>query len=357
MKQSLTLNELANKLVDQTRAKQDFVAPALALSMDDEAKLGGFSEVLPLNDLGHQQLAEYTGIPKAYYDKLRNTDKTVLAGNVNLWLGKRPDTERRMIRTLNGNVRAVLSDRYQRIDNYEVAEVALNILQEVPKLRIVSTAVTDHRLYIKAVSSDIQLPVPGSRRVGDLVESGVVISNSEVGLGSVSIQPFAHFLVCTNGMVRNKEGLRKAHVGRAIDAGLHGLLSDQTKKLQDAAVLSEVRDVIAACFERSAFQSFIDRLGVTTRQQIEGDVLGAVEALGPTTFGLNQSERQGVLKHLIAGGDLSRYGLINAITRTAEDVELYDRATELEAIGFKLLDAGERAWNDISKAKPLKLAA
>lgn len=353
MKQQLDLIALAERLTSQNRLKQDFVAPATYLGMHEDATLGGHGTATPqpLTDLGHQQLAEYAGIPKPYYDKLLATDKTILSGNVNLWLSRKPTAERRMVRTLDGNVRALLSDRYQRIDNYEVAEVAMDILSKVRGLNVVSTAVTDSRLYIKAVSSDIQLPVPGSRRVGDLVETGVVISNSEVGLGSVSIQPFAHFLVCTNGMVRNKEGLRKTHVGRQIDAGLQGLLSDHTKKLQDEVVLSQVRDVISACFDRTAFETFLQRLGETTQEHIQGDVVAAVEALGPTTFGLNVQERQGVLRHLIQGGDLSRYGLMNAVTRTAEDIESYDRATELETIGFKLIEAPKTVWNVISSAK------
>ena len=357
MKQSLSLMELAQKLTEQNALKQDFVAPANAVSMAaSTGHLFGFgTEAKPLTALGHQQLGDYAGIPKQYYDKLLATDKGVLADNVNLWLGKKPATERRMVRTLDGNVRALLSDRYNRIDNYEVADVAMNILGKVPQLEIVSSAVTESRLYIKAISHSIQVPVPGSRRVGDLVETGVVISNSEVGLGSVSIQPFAHFLVCTNGMVRNKEGLRAAHVGRRIEGDIEGLLSDQTKRLQDAAVLSRVQDVVKLCFDSANFQSFIDRLAQTTQQQIEGDVNAAVEALGPTTFGLTGGERQSVLRHLIQGGDLSRYGLMNAVTRTAEDVESYDRATELETIGFKLIESPLSTWNAISKAKKLEL--
>jgi len=34
-----------------------------------------------------------------------------------------------------------------------------------------------------------------------------------------------------------------------------------------------------------------------------------------------------LLRHLIEGGDLSQYGLINAVTRTAEDAKFYDRAS------------------------------
>ena len=37
--------------------------------------------------------------------------------------------------------------------------------------------------------------------VGDAVQAGFVISNSEVGLGSVKIEPLIYRLVCKNGLV------------------------------------------------------------------------------------------------------------------------------------------------------------
>jgi hypothetical protein len=351
-----SLTSLAARLEADSKAKQDFVAPANTLVMQPTAEILVDNKAMPANDLGHGQVAEYTGIPKVYYDRLRNSNTEVLAANVNHWM-KAKGTERRMVRTLNGNVRALLSDRYQRIDNYEVAEVALNVLGAIPDLRIVSSAVTESRLYIKAVSASVQERVANSKRgVGDIVEAGVLISNSEVGLGSVSIKPFANFLICTNGMVRDKEGLRAAHVGRRIDTSIEGLLSDQTRRLEDEVVLRKVRDVIGHAFDRTAFRKFMDQLESTTKQSIDGDVNASVEALGPT-LGLTIGERQSVLRHLIEGGDLSRFGLMNAVTRTAEDVESYDRATELESAGFKLIELPARDWGAISNAKPLVLAA
>ena len=37
------------------------------------------------------------------------------------------------------------------------------------------------------------------------------------------------------------------------------------------------------------------------------------------------------------GSDVSSYGLINAVTRASQDVEDYNRATDLERIGGELL--------------------
>ena len=50
-------------------------------------------------------------------------------------------------------------------------------------------------------------------------------------------------------------------------------------------------------------------------------------------YALNDSERTGVLRHLIIGGDLSGYGLVNAVTHFSQDVEDYDRAPDFEALG------------------------
>lgn len=218
-----SLSALATRLQADARGKQDFIAPAAHLTMDAQAALSIHgAPALDVNDLGHSQVADYTGMPKPYYDRLRESDQSLLAANVNHWMQKK-GSERRLVRTINGAVRALLSDRYQRIDNYEVAEVALHARGKIPGLRVVSSAITQQRLYIKAVSDTVQATVTGSHRVGDVVEAGVVVSNSEVGLGSVSIQPFAYFLVCANGMVRSKEGLRAAHVGRRIDTSVEGL--------------------------------------------------------------------------------------------------------------------------------------
>jgi hypothetical protein len=44
-------------------------------------------------------------------------------------------------------------------------------------------------------------------------------------------------------------------------------------------------------------------------------------------------------------GDLSLFGLINAVTRTASDVESYDRSVELQRIGGKIIELPKSVWN------------
>ncbi len=90
----------------------------------------------------------------------------------------------------------------------------LPILAEISDVRIENCQITDSRMYIKAVNPRLQEDVTP----GDTVQAGVVISNSEVGLGSVNIQLLICRLVCSNGMVVNDAATKRNHIGRATDA-------------------------------------------------------------------------------------------------------------------------------------------
>ena len=82
---------------------------------------------------------------------------------------------------------------------------------------------------------------------------------------------------------------------------------------------------------------------------LKGESPPAIEVLGKS-HGLNESEQGGVLRHLASGGDLTHYGLINAVTAFSQDVEDYDRATELETMGGKLVELSPDQWTEIAQA-------
>ena len=90
----------------------------------------------------------------------------------------------------------------------------------------------------------------------------MVISNSEVGLGAVSVQPLVYRLVCTNGMVVNDFGERKAHVGRAAKAledSFH-VYTEETQRAEDKAFMLKLRDTTLAAIEEARFAQIVGRL-------------------------------------------------------------------------------------------------
>lgn len=356
MKTGKSLVELATEIEAQKARKIDFVAPTSQISViaetNSEAKPtggmilnAGSAGMFRMRDLALSQTADRLGIPLKYMRRMQVERPELLAHNINDWFHNK--SERRLVRTIDGQARAFLSDRYQRIDNADVAQAVLPVFADFPGLQIRSTEITEQRLYIKASLPSLTREIK-SARVGDLVEAGVMIANSEVGLGAVSITPFAFFLVCTNGMVRDG-GKRWAHVGGRIKGEDMAYLSDETVRASDRVDLMMIKDQLRGVLSETAFDGWLEKIQVTTTRQITGRVTGAIQMLGQQ-LALNEGEQDNILQHLIAGGDLSQYGLMNAVTRTAEDATDYDRATELEAMGQRVVDLAANDWRVIAEA-------
>jgi hypothetical protein len=93
----------------------------------------------------------------------------------------------------------------------------------------------------------------------------------------------------------------------------------------------------------------MDKIEGMTSQKIDGDPVKVVDFTAKR-FGLTETEGKSVLRHLIEGGDLSRYGVWNAVTRTAEDVESYDRASEIERMGGHIVTLANSEWKELAAA-------
>ena len=91
----------------------------------------------------------------------------------------------------------------------------------------------------------------------------------------------------------------------------------------------------------------IDKYREAADEKITGRVQDVVELTGKE-YGLTVPEQDGILKYLIEGGDLSLYGLSNAVTRFSQDVESYDRATQMEAIGWNVATMPPRLWKEMN---------
>ncbi len=349
MKSMYNLTELATELERRASAKQDFIANTEQVTMTDDAKISfqnGSLHTMEANDVAHSQIAARLDIPAKYYNRMKAHQPELLARNVNHWLHTKPET--RMIRTLDGEARAFLSDKYQRIENEEIASTILPVLLDAGQdVKIEASAITSTRMYIKAVFPKIQ----GEVRKGDVVQAGIAISNSEVGMGMVKIEPLVFRLVCLNGAVINDARFSARHVGSRISQGdgVYELMSNEALQADDRALMLKVRDVVRASFDEVRFGKYLQAMQDSTQDRITGDVVEAVKVLSKKNS-LNDFEQGGVLRHLIEGGDLSRWGMLNAVTRTAQDVESHDRSHELETLGGNILNLARSEWQVIAEA-------
>lgn len=372
-----SLQDLAAEIERRAEAKRDFIAPVNLMTMEVAGNRPtmvldhkGALHTFGVQDIAHGQIAEYTGVPLAYYKRMVAEDPALLATNVNRWLHDKKD-DRRMLRTLDGNTRALLSDRYRALENEDLAEAVLPVLLD-QNLLIISCEITDRRLYIKAVDRNIERDVPTGKAMGDgshtffdTVSPAITISNSEVGSGALSIETGVYTRVCTN-LAMIGTNMRKYHTGQraALSDEVMALLTDETKRATDRAVWMQVRDLVKSAFDLAKFDATIKRLGDAAKDQIAAEqAVEVIERVG-RRFSFNEGERKSVLGELIRSGDLSRYGVHSAITRISQFDDVgYDRATELERIGGEVIELPRQDWlhiTDVSrpiKARELALAA
>lgn len=344
MKTGRTLMELAQEVQRQAETKKDFIGDTANMEMESgDLRLIQSDNTIEFRptDNCHQQIANRVGIPMPYYDKMRESAPQLLDINVNHWF--KNNTETRMVRTLDGNARAFLSDRYRPLDNSDLLEAALPIISE-NGADVLSCEVTENRMYVKALLPKIEAEVTK----GDIVQAGLVISNSEVGRGSLRVEPLIYRLVCLNGMITSSS-MKKYHVGRGngdYDA-IEELLTDATKQKTDEAFWMQVRDIIKGSFTEDIFLGNVNKLRESLDNQITKDPIKVVEIVRKK-YQLSDGNKTSVLQHLISGGGLTQYHLAQAITRTANDETDYDRATELERLGGKIIELPKRDWEALA---------
>ena len=354
MKFGRTLTELAMELDRQRNAKKDYLLDTRNINVDYLGAGNGFQmtlhneskhsdTMLGLNDIAHRQIGQTLKIPAIYYDKMRQENPELLSANINSWFSVNPQT--RMVRTLDGTARAFLSEKYRRIDNFEIAETVLPIIADIQDARVESCEVTEERMYIKVVNPRLQTEVVP----GDIVQSGILITNSEVGYGCMAIQPLVFRLVCTNGMVVNDAATRRYHIGRGNQAGEdYSLYSDETLQADDRALMLKVQDTVRAAVDQVRFEKVVKMMREAKEAKIVTTDIPQMVELAATDYGFTKKESSGILDHLIRGQDLSLYGLSNAVTRAAQDVESYDRSTEMESLGYTILGMSREKWNRLN---------
>lgn len=354
MKQGKTLVQLAEEIQRQAATKKDYIVKPEALSFDSSNALSLNGQSYPLTQHAHRQLGTHLEIPAKYYDKMLVDAPELLQTSVNTWFAKSKDA--RMVRTLDGKARALLSDRYRPYENIDLAEAVLPVLGRLG-VEILSCDVTEKNLYIKCVDKKILKDIPTGKTLGnghtffDTLSPGIVISNSEVGSGALSVEASIFTHMCTNLAVTKALGVKKYHVGvqSIFDDTLAEYLSDSTKRLSDQATWARIRDVVEGSFNKLQFEAAAAKLAGLVQDKIEGDPVKVIE-LAKNKFSLSESEGSSILKHLITGGDLTRYGFFNAVTRTAEDLPDYDRATDFERLGGKIIELPKSDWAQLATA-------
>lgn len=365
--------------------KLDVVAPAEQIKADNgRIKLYGVEPIISDDGVTmadglylptrvfDEGISAKLGIPLTYVRRLRDEAPALWDANVNSWLhgwgsgDATPDQRSFLLRLFKGNegqgiARAFLSNSYELgLDNLDVLVAALDgVRQAGVDVVIDGCDLTDRKMYVRVVAPQVQVmaeellkdyrnplaDVERWRQVADregmgyggeepIIFAGFQISNSEVGNGAFSIVPRMVIKVCKNGLVINQDMLRAVHVGSKMDAGVVRWSQD-TQEKNAALITAKARDAVATFLDADYMAKVIAGLTDKAGQGVaepETEVRRITKALN-----FDQATQDGVLGHFIRGGQMTRGGVMNAITSYAQTVEDADKAADLEASALTAL--------------------
>lgn len=323
------LTDFIKQVHDDSQGKVDFTETASNLRMDTLGRLitktdEGATFKLDFNDWGLGQALGRVNAPglRQYGKHLQEIGETYKLSNLfNFHLEKtvEEDGDREwLVRTKGNTCRACLSNRYGIIDNEHIAHNLYERFKD-SNIDVVGSGLSDNYMNIRLILNDLQLNA-GTLEKRDNLHFGIHCINSEVGASSVIIYPMIFRLICTNGMIAVK------HKGNVFKQR-HTISSEDTQSAIDekiSSILEEGKE------QMELFAGARERKVKEPERVIENIV-------NHERLPVSLTER--VVNSYLEEPEPTEYGVLNAFTRTARNLNFEDRV-ELERLAGNLLLKG-----------------
>lgn len=364
-------------LDEQQERKVDVVVPATALcsgtgnlrvlrsDLEPEITAEGVKspvQVFTPTEVFDEGLASRLGIPRAFLRTMRDNGWTdMVDGTVNALLhgkqGIREAMDKRfLVRALKdadggevGSARALLSNSYKIVDHTETLRAAMRGMAAagLGADNITQCDLTGRRMYVRVEAPEVRAMAPEllknyrspfrpelTGRELPVVHAGFVLTNSETGHGSFTVVPELTVEVCTNGMTITREAVSARHLGAKLDDGLIRY-SERTRQANLELITSQAEDAIRTFLRADFVQAIVDEMTANATGEVK-ETEKAVKEI--TQKAECPALYDDVLAMFIKGGDMSKGGLVHAVTAAAQSPEIdADTAYTMSAKATALL--------------------
>jgi hypothetical protein len=266
----------------------------------------GAGKTYSLSEVAISQMCQKLEIPVKYYRRLPDEMKATVANyDIN-----RMNGHSYLLRGKGEWIRAFLSAEYVAYNNSEIAETVQSLLGN-GALTMKSFVLEETHMFLKIISEEIWDVESG-------LKAGIMIGNSEVGMGSVSVEPFVFRKPCTNDLIVSQEkSFRHAHI--------HLTAYELTRRIAEA--VSEGFRVAS-----SVLDAFLK-----TREVKVVDPLEVIRKIAEQRK-FSQRLTDEVVSSYLAEPESNWFELINAFTNAAQKLGPLQRI-ELERFAGTLLEA------------------
>lgn len=318
------------------------------------------------NKPARYQLAEKCdpNIPRKFFDAMLQDRPIHLQALINGLHADAPKPKR-LVRMLDGKVRAWLSDAYRVIDNFDMAFTCMDAAQRNDG-QVIEAALSDTHMRIKFTSQKVWDAIDIKQRSGpqggwfagaignreligksilgatisDELPGGpgtihpvITVSNSETGHGGFRVRLGILMGICFN-VATLEDVITQVHIGERLQEGIY---SQETITVDSKAIMLKARDAVLAAFDPEKFRGIVKKAKAAQAKEIEAPT-AAVDNI-VEEHGFSNEKREALLEYFLRDYDATQFGLAQAVSRLAQDTEDGDEADELESLAGKLIKA------------------
>lgn len=322
---------------DVAKEKEVPFADLRVENRDGDVQLVGKADVpAKLTHWAFGQLCQKVEAPASY---LRELPATLACANLNHGLAQRVQdneghTNASLLFHANGSLllRAITTDAYTRIWNYEVAARLLDLQGQgwqpaKPDIRVQDDHkplyASDHDMFAFLSNRNVTVDEAGS---SGAVYKGVIVENSEVGASALKLTRFLYREMCGNHIIwgaSNVVDISVRHVGSARQKW--GLYSALLRKYSEESA-SDTEAKIASA--RTVV------LGKT-----KDEVLDAI--FGKRAIGLSRAAIAAGYDAVVEAQDgpaNTQWGIVQGLTRYSQTIPYADKRTQIDKAAGKVME-------------------
>lgn len=329
-KKGIALEEFIENILKDSEGKHDYNVKTSQLKMSPQGMFttkpmegnDGFS--LEFDDNGFSQVCTKIEVPELYKyaQKLYDQGQTArLSSLFNYHLdefSKKYSDKEWWVRSKDGKCRAFMTDKYGIYDNDFISDILYENFKD-RNVDVVGQSFDNGYMNCRIRLLDSYYNA-GTKKKDDPLYMGIHITNSEIGLSSIGMSLIVYRLVCTNGLIREEKSqvLKQKHIGNGIENR------------------DEIAERLTLAFEfaENNGKGMMEEFAETQNEIVELPMEN-IQYLSRSK-GYSQKFTESVEQNFLEERNNTRYGIINAFTAAARNLN-YEQRLDVEKFAGGLI--------------------